>query len=116
MWFFLIFGGSLAALGGFFKIIAVLMSARSGHKHIALNISKAPGSNLLVLVAYFYSPKIMEEVFKPLIADWRTEYFDALNEGKSTKAKWISVRYIFSFGMAMGLSKVLSVIRSVAHR
>jgi hypothetical protein len=85
-------------------------------KSAAPNISKAPGGSLLMLVEYLYSPKTVEEVFKPIIADWRTEYFDALKEGQNRKASWISVRYIFSFGMAMGLSKVISVIRSVARR
>jgi hypothetical protein len=79
-------------------------------------ISKAPGSRLLTIVQYLYYPKTVEEVFKPLIADWRTEYFDALKAGKNRKASWINIRYIISFGMAMGLSKILSVIRSVAHR
>jgi hypothetical protein len=79
-------------------------------------ISRAPGSGLLVIVEYFYSPKIVEQVFKPIVADWRTEYFDVLKEGKNRKASWIKIRYTFSFFMAMGLSKVLSVIRSMAHR
>ena len=80
------------------------------------SIKKAPGANLLILVEYLYPPKTVEEVFKPIVADLRTEYFDALKEVRNRKAGWIRVRYTFSFVMAMGLSKALSVIRSVARR
>jgi hypothetical protein len=80
------------------------------------HLKKAPGSTLLIFVEYFYSPKMVNEVFKPIVADWRNEYFDALRDGNKSKASWISARYIISFCMAMGLSKVFSVIRSIAHR
>jgi hypothetical protein len=81
-----------------------------------LSIKKAPGATLLILVEYLYPPKTVEEVFKPTVADLRIEYFDALKDGKSRKAVWIRIRCTFGFIMAMGLSKALSIIRSVAQR
>ena len=107
---------SMSVISG--GIILIFRSTKLGGqtKNMTGCISSAPGSSLLLIVEYLYSPKIVEQVFKPIVADWRTEYFDALKEGKNRKASWISIRYIFSFGMAMGLSKVLSVIRSFAHR
>lgn len=73
----------------------------------------APGTRLLSVAEFFYSPKTVEEVFKPIIADWRTEYFDALTQNRSLKARWISVRYKYHFVLAMGLSKVYSLFRSI---
>lgn len=101
---------------GFLIIRHAGQSPSSRPKNTAPGIGKAPGSRLLALVEYLYSPKTVEGVFKPIIADWRTEYFDALKEGNRRKAAWIRVRYTFGFVMAMGLSKLLSVLRSVAHR
>lgn len=79
-------------------------------------LKKAPGSNLLILVEYLYSPTTVEGVFKPIVADWRKEYFDALHEHKRLKSHCVRVRYLFSFGMAMGLSKALSLVRVIAGR
>jgi uncharacterized membrane protein len=108
---------SLALIIGLFRV-ASRMFEKIGQQatDATPRIRKAPGSDLLVMVEYLYSPKIVEQVFKPIVADWRTEYFDALKEGKNRKAVWIRIRYILSFSMAMGLSKALSVIRSLAHR
>jgi hypothetical protein len=76
-------------------------------------IKQAPGTKLLSFVEFFYSPKTVEEVFKPVIADWRTEYFDALKQKRTIKAHWISVRYKYHFVVAMGVSKVYSLFRSI---
>lgn len=81
-----------------------------------LKVKNAPGHTLLSVADFFFSPTTIENVFKPIVADWRKEFFDALQEGRRWKAQWIRVRYVLSFVMAMGLSKVLSLIRSVAHR
>lgn len=85
-------------------------------KNTTKHIKKAPGSNLLILVNFLYSPKIVKEVFEQIVADWRTEYFDALKAGRTWKVRWISVRYTYSFVVAMGLSKAFSLIRSIASR
>lgn len=77
-------------------------------------ISTAPGSKLLSIVEFLFSPQTVECTFKPIIADWRMEYFDALKLEKRWKARWISVRYICRFIIAMGLSKVLSFIRGIS--
>jgi hypothetical protein len=111
----------IANIIGFFVGIILMFGAKSKRarnraKNIAPRISQAPGAKLLSIVEYLYSPKIVEGVFKQIVGDWRTEYFDALKEGRNLKAYWISVRYTFSFVMAMGLSKLFSVIRGIAHK
>jgi len=74
-------------------------------------IIKAPGTRLFGLVDFLFSPKTVEQTFKPLIADWRYEYFEALKQEHKWKARWISTHYRFSFIMAMGLSKVFSLLK-----
>jgi hypothetical protein len=76
-------------------------------------IKKAPGQVLLSFVDFLFSPKTVKHTFKPLIADWRYEYFEALKQGRSWKARWISVRYRFSFINAMTLSKVFSLLKQI---
>jgi hypothetical protein len=88
-----------------FSKLSHLRSARKAR------INKPPGTVLLSIVDFLYSPKIVEETFKPIAADWRTEYFDALKQTRDWKAKWISIRYTYRFILAMGLSKFFSVVR-----
>lgn len=79
----------------------------------ACDVYKAPGSKLLAFVEFFYSPKTVEHTFKPLVADWHHELFEALKTKRTWKALWISVRYRYAFIKAMGLSKVWSAIETV---
>lgn len=74
-------------------------------------IKRAPGSILISLVELLYSPKTVEHTFKPIVADWRVEYFGALQQGRIWKARWISIRYIYNFALAMGLSKLFSFVK-----
>jgi len=78
------------------------------------NITKAPGTRLLGLVDFLFSPKTVEQTFKPIVADWRHEYFEAKKQERKWKARWISTRYRFSFIMAMGLSKVFSLFKQLS--
>src|ERR1044072_1750745 len=102
----------------------ILWMIRNGHARLPWTrttsqtnlISAAPGSSLLSLVEFLFSPYTVEHTFKPIVADWRTEFFDALHKGRYWKARWVRVRYTFSFVMAMGLSKVFSLVRSIAGR
>jgi hypothetical protein len=91
-------------------ILVVLKAIRPRSRQNRIN--KAPGSNWLSIVEFLYSPKTVEETFKQIVADWRTEYFEALKQGRTCKARWISIRYTFSFIMSMSLSKVYALFKS----
>lgn len=69
-------------------------------------ISRPPGLRLSALADFFCSPKTMERVVLPILSDLQTEYFDALAEGKTVKARWIRVRGYGSFWMALSFYKV----------
>lgn len=94
-----------------------LWDIRRIHKLARINsgslkiVKAAPGSRLLSLVEFLYSPVTVERTFKPTVVDWRTEYFEALKQKRVLKARWISVRYIYRFILAMGLSNIFSLIK-----
>lgn len=76
-------------------------------------IGKPPGTNLLALVDFLFSPKTVEQTFRPIVSDWRYEYYEALKQGHKYKARWISMRYRYSFIMAMSLSKIFSFLKQL---
>lgn len=105
----------LALLGGF---LAIMFSFTSGDSELLTKdrfhpnrIDRAPGSNYLLIVDFLFSPKVVEETFKPIVTDWRTEYFEALQQKRVWKARWISVRYNYSFIASIGLCKAFSFIK-----
>jgi hypothetical protein len=83
-----------------------------------VRLIKAPGTRLLTIVDFLFRSITVELTFKPLISDWQSEYFEALNQGCTIKARWISIRYRFAFSctfiMAMGLSKVFSLFKQIS--
>ena len=92
-----------------FSIVTTLIQGVRGER---LLFESAPGTRLLGIVEFLCSTKSVEKVFIPLVADWHKEYFDALTEKRWFKARWISVRYTWSFILAMGLNRLLSFIKS----
>ncbi len=77
-----------------------------------VRLKSAPGYKLLKIADFFFSRKTVALTFTPLIADWHSEYFEALNENRRWKARWISGRYLWAFAKAFGLSKLFDVLKS----
>jgi hypothetical protein len=77
------------------------------------SMTNPPGTILLAFVDFLFSPASVEQTFKPLIADWRYEYFEALKQNRKWKARWISIRYRCAFVWSMSLSKVLSLLKQL---
>jgi hypothetical protein len=79
---------------------------------------KAPGVRLLAIVDFLFRPKTVSLTFEPLIAEWHSEYFEALNQKRKYKARWITFRYRIHFArtfvMALGLSKVFSLFEKLS--
>lgn len=97
-----------------FAFVRALFEDRNTHRSSAKSrIQKAPGANLLAVAEFFFSHQTVEQTFRPLVADWRYEYCEALKESRKWKGRWISVRYRYSFIMAMGLSKVFSLLKQL---
>lgn len=76
-------------------------------------IARAPGSLILLFVDFFFSHKAVKEIFEPLVADLRTEYFNALTSKRKWKARWIRLRYCYHFILAAGLAKLFSLVKIV---
>ena len=112
-------GPILALILAFFAIVGSLLAVLRFAievKVVANRIANAPGARHLILVDFFYSPRTVEETFKPIIADWRLEYFNALAEKRKHKARWISIRYSYRFLLAMGLSQAYAFIKQIVRR
>src|ERR1044072_760418 len=96
VWFFpmlvlIIITGFIGLFEGLVRLcIRVFTIRRKTRNSTTPVLVKAPGTKLLTLVDFLFSPKTVERTFKPLIADWRYEYFEALNQGRKYKAHWIS--------------------------
>jgi len=65
------------------------------------NIHSSPSSFLISISTFCFSSKNNEEMFKPIVADWQEEYFEALFKKEIWKARWINVRYTYAFLGAM---------------
>jgi hypothetical protein len=77
----------------------------------ATHLARAPGYRLLKFAHFFFSSKTVNLTFGPLVADWHSEYFEALNEQCYWRARMVSVRYIWAFAKAAGLSKLFDLLK-----
>jgi hypothetical protein len=94
-------------------VAAVLYPYIAMRRRRTPEIGSPPGAGLLAVVDFLFSPRTVEETFKPLIADWRFEYFEALKQSRVLKARWISVRYVYAFITVMSLSRLLSFLNQL---
>lgn len=92
------------------KIVFLVAALQSVVRSSRVRMQEPPGSMWLSLVDFLYSRSTVEKVFKPIVADWRTEYFEALKAKRMLKARWISFRYYWSMLKAMGISQVLQLL------
>lgn len=79
-------------------------------------VREAPGTRILRIADFLYSPATVEKIFKQEVADWRFEYFEALNEGRYWKARWVSCRHRWAIAKAVGLDRVVSWFGRVFRR
>lgn len=77
-----------------------------------LKIKMAPGLRLLRIVEWVFSEKTVELEFKPMIAEWHHEYFEALKEKRWIKAHWVSTRHRYGFFKSIIKSEVISFFRN----
>jgi hypothetical protein len=96
------------------KLVFLLSAIYSVARSARVRLQQPPGSIWLSFVDFLYSATTVEKVFKPIVADWRMEYFDALKAKRPLKARWISFRYYWSMLKAMGISQVLSLLSRFA--
>jgi hypothetical protein len=74
----------------------------------------APGATLLALAELLYSRETVERTFEPLTAEWQHEYFELLKENRRWKSLIRSMAWRYGFLKAMGLCKVLSLVKWIA--
>lgn len=71
------------------------------YKQLYVEANCNVGSKCLRLAEFVYSKKICNEIFLPLIGDWRKEFMDASKKGEVFEAIFISVRNYYSFACTM---------------
>jgi ribosomal protein L37E len=79
-------------------------------------VRKAPGSTILCIADFLYSPATVEKIFKQEVADWRLEYFEALKSDRHWKARWISCRHYWAIAKAVSLDRLVSFFDGVLRR
>jgi hypothetical protein len=72
-----------------------------------------PGSVLLQTVKWLCSPRTVDRIYAPLIADMQHEYREALWEGRYWKARWIVARGYWGFMKTLSIARIVSLARSV---
>jgi NDP-sugar pyrophosphorylase family protein len=85
----------------------------SPEKPKSTRIVRPPGSRLVSLADFFCSPKTLERVIRPAIADLQHEYCQALAENRKDKAIWVCIRGYFSFWIALGLRPLLKNLAEI---
>jgi hypothetical protein len=70
---------------------------RHGWSITRRRVRQAPGSRLLWLADLLFSRKSVEEVLEDAVIDMRREYFEALADGRTGKARWIRLRGTWTF-------------------
>lgn len=111
-----VIGKKESDLPSLLKMVFLFAALQSVVRSSRVRLQQPPGSIWLSLVDFLYSPTTVEKVFKPIVADWRTEYFEALKAKRMLKARWISFRYYWSMLKAMGISQVLSLLSKFASQ
>lgn len=61
-----------------------------------IDILLPPGTRLSIIIEFLYSKKVKERVFDGIIADMQAEYFEALDQGRKWKMRWIHARGIMN--------------------
>ena len=79
-------------------------------------VREAPGSKILRIADFLYSPATVEKIFKQEVADWRVEYYEALNSGRTAKARWICWRHYWALAKAVSLDRLASWFDRVLRR
>src|SRR5579863_4764551 len=75
-----------------------------------------PGRRLWQLAEFLCTKKTYNSIFCPLMAEFHHEYFEALNEGRSWRARWVRVLYFGAFFKSAGLNVSMKFLREAWER
>jgi hypothetical protein len=98
---------------GLGRVESAIKRSRPVRVQKSTRLKKPPGTLLLRITDFFFSKKTVTLTFKPLVADWQTEYFDSLQEKRYWKSRWISARYYWAFAKACGLSRISDALKRI---
>jgi hypothetical protein len=100
------------------EVLVRLSTIIRNHRIDESNITKSFRYKLLKFTALLFSAKTQKEIFKPAIAEWDEEIFEALKQNKDANLFMINVRNTYGFIMAMWqkspLGDLLEYVRKIA--
>ncbi len=74
-------------------------------------VHRPPGARLDAFSSFFFSKRTYQTVLKPYLAELQEEYFEALKEGRSRKARWVRLRGVVCFWSHVLLQLPVSATR-----
>lgn len=98
--------GVLHLLASVCLVLAIVTWPRS-------TIRQPPGAVLASFASFVWPKKSYVRVFEPIISDMRLEYEEALHHGRPAHARWIWVRGVVQFWLAVVMHCVGLVVRVV---
>jgi len=76
-----------------------------------------PGTHMCRFVERWFSPEKYEKVCKSVIADWHSEYFEALDQKRGPfKMAAIRIRYTYAFINMLGLLSFFQTVGKIAKK
>ncbi|MGE0456021.1 MAG: hypothetical protein AB7O37_21975 [Vicinamibacteria bacterium] len=78
-------------------------------KLVGRRVGRPPGVVILNVADFICSPRTLERVVAPIVADLQLEYFNALEQKRPWKARWIRVRYAGAMIVALTLSAARAI-------
>jgi len=82
-------------------------------------IELPPGTRMMRVAKIFVSKKHNERVLEPLVADWRDEYFEAVDE-KASRLQLIAIHvrnvcyFLTSLGLLSAIKVLIKLIKSMS--
>lgn len=84
-----------------FYVQMMIMALKRGSTRI---VRRPPGALMLRIAEVLCTSKRLEDVYKPIIADYQHEYFEALKSGNRPRILFVKVRHYWGFLKATGLA------------
>jgi hypothetical protein len=96
------------------RLIDGLVNRENTPQEPSVRLLSAPGKGLIGFAEFFFSRKDREHLAQPIL-DMRLEYYEALAEKRTWKARVVLVRGYFSFFSAVGMHLSLQFGKSAVR-
>ena len=78
-----------------------------------VRIYPAPGWTLHRICVWIFSPRTVVEILEPSLSDMQVEFWAALKEGRTAKARWVQIRGYWNFWTTLVMQIPASATRAL---